>query len=347
MRLIDPHWSGLAEGYQTVQTLQGKLEAEFGRAVQVSQHRRFQRELSDWQRKRRMLIALAVLAPLALATLCVAAFFLKEMACVIVYWVFVVAVILVALAVAGRQYIQQAAGRQPEPDQAASGVTGLEDLWWQALGPAIPPPAPRHAPPSFLARAAAVLTNETLALAPGPGAEPAGLLLVCACGIWLFQVRSWEGRIGKTAEGWLITSKGGRKKGLPAQPPDPDGRWIEDRKLLEACLTDILPELPGAAGLIQGGVIFSHPRAAPDRAAIQDSRCSYGSARAWLARLRDTPAVEAFPVAMRLKVLEAASGALAGEGGAVQERRAASGEAERLYQEVVERLRQSIADELS
>ena len=63
------------------------------------------------------LFALAAIAPLSILTLCLTAFYFREVACMIVYWVVVVQTILITLAVAGRSYIHEAVNR-PEPGAA-------------------------------------------------------------------------------------------------------------------------------------------------------------------------------------------------------------------------------------
>jgi small-conductance mechanosensitive channel len=100
MHIIDREWSYLAAGYQAIQSLQTRLESEFGRAVQAGHKEKFRREISEWEKKRRVLFALAAIAPLSIITLCLAAYYFREVACVIVYWVILVLIILVTLAVA-------------------------------------------------------------------------------------------------------------------------------------------------------------------------------------------------------------------------------------------------------
>jgi hypothetical protein len=343
MRMIDPRWTGLEEGYQVVQALQGKLESEFGRAVQVGQRRKFRRELNDWQKKRRLFIALAVLAPLAVITLCLSAFYFQQVACVIVYWAFLVVIILVALAVAGRQYIQQVVSGPPAPAKPSAGMEALEGRWWASLAPSLPAPLSRKEVPGPVSQLAAGLPDEYLMIASGPTGGQAGLLLVGASGIWLFEPRDWEGTIVKEAGVWKRVGKGSRRPGAAALPPAPDERWIEQKRLLVETLQSRLPHLAWTADLIQGGILFSHPKAAPDKARIEDSQVSYGPARAWIQRLRSAPPVEGFPPGTQMEILETLAGILRPQEPARGESRPARAEAERLYQETAEGLRQALA----
>lgn len=74
MHIIDCQWTELAAGYQAVQALQTRLEAEFGRAIQAGHKQKFRRELTEWQKKRRVFFALAAIAPLSILTLFLTAF---------------------------------------------------------------------------------------------------------------------------------------------------------------------------------------------------------------------------------------------------------------------------------
>src|SRR5450756_2272721 len=107
MHSIDRKWTDLAAGYQAIQSFKTKLTSEFGRAVQVGHKQRFRKELTEWQKKRRVFFALVAVAPLSIIALCLTAFYFRDVACVIVYWAVLVLIILVTLAVAGRQYIHE------------------------------------------------------------------------------------------------------------------------------------------------------------------------------------------------------------------------------------------------
>ena len=125
MHILDRKWPDLAAGYQAIQSFQAKMTTEFGRAVQVGHKLQFRKDLAEWQKKRRVFFALAAIALLSIIALCVSAYYLRDLSCVIVYWAVLVVIILVTLAVAGRQYIREMVNGKPV-SQSAEGLTDLE-----------------------------------------------------------------------------------------------------------------------------------------------------------------------------------------------------------------------------
>lgn len=115
MHSIDRKWTDLAAGYQAIQSFKTKLTAEFGRAVRVGHKQQLRKELTEWQKKRRVFLALVAVAPLSIIALCLTAYYFRDVACVIIYWAVMVLIILVTLAVAGRQYIREMVNGKPVP----------------------------------------------------------------------------------------------------------------------------------------------------------------------------------------------------------------------------------------
>ena len=300
MRLIDTQWTDLAAGYRMLPAARARLEAEFGRALQIGSQRKYQRDLAEWRKKRRIFFALVAIAPLSLIGLCAAAVYFREVACVIAYWVLVVLVILATLAVAGRSFIREAINPSGPGRTDPAGID-LEGRWWACLAP-----APAALPADFLDLQVHSLPDDFL----GVRLSPQEVVLVGPSGAWFFVLCDWEGSITRREGSWrqlqTVRDRLGRKHTEETvQTSGPDDEWL--RRRLE--LTRLLPARPGAAAptaeLLQGGVVFSSPQAVLDRERIQGNSSAYGSAQAWGERLRGRKALDDFPVETRLEWLEA------------------------------------------
>jgi hypothetical protein len=315
--------------------------------VQAGQKRKFLRELSEWEKKRRALIAMAAIAPLSIITLCLAAFYFREVACVIVYWTILVVVILVTLAVAGRNFLLEAMNR-PAPGQGKTLAVDLESRWWSSISSikepvkneeAVKEPAGVQAEDkeitAFLNMLGESLPKDYLAIRePGP-------LVVCPAGAWLFQVEGWKGTITKEEGVWKQTQSvrdtWGRKESQEqTHVPGPDEAWLGRKVEIEKTLSEGLPQGTWAGRQIQGGVAFTHPKAVLDKAHIQGNTAAYGTARGWAERMRGAPAAAELTMESQLEILEAA---LVRPG---EQAQSAKEEAERIYQEAANELRRSI-----
>ncbi len=346
MHSIDRKWVDLAEGLQAVRLYQVKLAGEFGRAVKAGHKVRFHRELSEWRRKRRMFVALAVVAPLSILTLCLTAFYYREVACVIVYWALLVVAILVTLAVAGRQYIREMVDGEPVRAGEDGLIVDLEGRWWESLsaqeGAVVLDPKSRPKGkkksedlPVALARLlpdtyAALPMGESFLLLTGPG------------GIWLLKEEQWSGMIRKEEGRWkqAVAMRGKFLRRRIEETPfetSPDEQWLERKEGLRGALERSLPGRAWTVRLLQGGVVFSHPKAVLEKERIKGNRAAYGPVRAWSERMLHSAPVEGFTVDMQLEILEALSEA---DG---EQHTSASYEARRLYEQAVEELRRSVA----
>jgi len=341
MRIIDSRWSDLAGGLAAVGALQARLEKEFGRAVRIGHERRFRQALSEWQKKRRVFFALAAFAPLSLAGLCVSAYYFREVACVIVYWAVVVLTILVTLAVAGRNYIRQAVNR-PEPARPTDLAVDLEQRWWDSLGPkdALSVKEAGGGQAGFVALLAGGLEDAYLCVPDLPAQADREALVLGPTGIWLFIVRDWEGTIERQGGAWrqVRTSRGrwGRKKQEETVfAIGPDDEWLRRKGQVVEAIRGRLPAQLATLDLVQGGVAFSHPRAVLDKARIQGNTAAYGPARAWVERVRRSPAVAEFTPAVQLRALDLLQAGRTG----VEGTSSAADEAGRLYQQAAGELR--------
>ena len=353
MHILDRKWPDLAVGYQAIQSFQAKMTAEFGRAVQVGHKLRFRKDLAEWQKKRRVFFALAAIALLSIIALCVSAYYLRDLSCVIVYWAVLVVIILVTLAVAGRQYIREMVNGKPVP-QSAEGLAGLEGRWWDSLAPgelAVAKPVDQGGR-DFLAQLARSLPDNHLAvcnsLTPDLQVPDSEVLLLGPGGIWLFEVRPWSGTILKQDGVWkqvqtIRVKPGGKRHEENLFDPGPDDRWLQKKRDIIKTLENRFPQQPWTPDLIQGGVVFSHPKAGIDKKRIQGNTAAYGRAKAWVERVHHTPAREGFTLEMQLEILDALN-----RGGTLKNAQAvlpvsSTDQAGRLYQEAVLELRDWVA----
>ena len=341
MRIIDRKWINLAEGFQAIQSLQAKLEVEFGRAVQAGHKQKFRKELTEWQKKRRVFFTLVAIAPLSIITLCLAAYYSRDVACVIVYWAVVVLFILVTLAVAGRSYIREVMNR-PEPEHAKTLAVDLEQRWWASLAPKeqAVAPAGNKKKADFLTLLDQTLPDTCLARRDLLVDGDADTLLLSPSGLWLFTVRDWSGSIVKQDGVWKQILKRREEK---VHEAGPDDQWLKQKEEIVKILEKRLPQRAWTGSLIQGGVTFTHPKATLNKSRIQDNTAAYGPAKAWAERLRRAPSVDDFTLNMMLEILDVltAGGNLNEQPG--EKPVSAKDEAERLYQEAADELRQSVA----
>lgn len=316
MYIVDRKWTELAAGYQSARGLQARLEKEFGRAVRTGYKIKYRRDLTEWQKKRRVFFSMAALAPLSLAALCLTAFYFRDVACVIVYWAMLVLVILVTLAVAGRQFIREAVAGRPVQGKADRLAFDLERRWWEVLAPAAPEVlqtvrAKKKSPPpvEFLTLLKQGLPQGSFCMPAlfGPQREEDGALLVLApSGLWLLETRDWRGTIRKADGVWKTSEAGKRKPGVERQhPAAPDAQWLARRDAILAVLARRLPQHAWTASLLQGGVVFTDPQANPAKAGISGNSASFGPAGPWLQRLRSAPPVDGFTTDLQLELLDA------------------------------------------
>ena len=338
MHIIDRKWIGLAAGYQAIRSLQARLDAEFGRALQVGRQQQFRKEVAGWQKKRRIFFAFLAIAPLSILGLCLAADYFREVACVIIYWIILVLIILVTLAVAGRSYILEVINR-PELNSSGTLPLDLESRWWASLSPQelSPSPGSGRAKGDFLTLLAGYLPDTCLARRGPPVEGEASVTLLAPSGPWLFTLRDWSGKIARQDGAWKQVH--GRGEDIVYNRA-PDDQWLRQKEALVKILKECLPQ---AGGLVQGGVAFIHPKVHLDKTRIQGNTAAYGPAKAWVGRLGNAAAMDGFTLELQLELLDAL---IAGEEPAEQagaESASAEEAAERLYQQAASELRTSVA----
>ena len=107
------------------------------------------------------------------------------------------------------------------------------------------------------------------------------MLLLGPSGIWIFRVEHWSGTIVKQDGTWkqiqTMRVKLGRKRHEEkTHEPGPDDQWLQQKQEIVKTLGEHLPERAWTLDLIQGGVVFSHPKVALDKEHIQGNTASFG-----------------------------------------------------------------------
>ena len=297
MHSIDRKWSDLAEGYRDMQASKTKLEAETGEAVSAGAREQYVKELSEWQKKRRIFFGLAAVAVVSIIGLCLTAFFFRDVACVIIYWALLVAVILVTLAVAGRQYVAQMVSGKPVLRRE-----GARQRNWRSAGGGRWNPHCRRGRQRAAAEELCDVLSKWL-----PETTIARCLaddeLICmgAGGMWLFIVADRNGRTKKEEGSWGKKLRGGfwgRRKPSEdgTQATGPEGRWWSfKKKVIEKALPKGFP----AETLVRGGVVEGQGRVKAGGGTIP-----HGGAKGWAGRMREAPEVEGFSAETQLEMLD-------------------------------------------
>ncbi len=156
--------------------------------------------------------------------------------------------------------------------------------------------------------------------------------MVGPSGVWLFETRNWNREIVRQDGTWKQVRS--RRETVPCADA-PDDTWLARKKVVESYLPE---RVAGTGSLVQGGVVFTHPKVRLEKTHVIGNTASYGQAKAWLERIQAAPDADGFTLDDHLSLLDA----LAGEYPA-GERISAQEEAERLYQVAAEELRAYVA----
>jgi hypothetical protein len=339
MHRVDRKWTELASGYRDIQSFKTKLAAEFGRAVRVGHNLQFRKELSEWQKKRRVFFALVAIAPFSIIALCITSYYFRDVACVIIYWALLVVIILVTLAVAGRQYIREMVNGKPALPSGETLIVDLEGRWWDRLAPIdqedekagkrkkwdLPALLAHSLPDTY------IIKNHS----------PTDFLLLGPSGIWIFIILDWKGLVVKEAGIWAhsVPARGVPNRGRQETKLvefGPDDQWLLWKQKIIKRLEAYLHEQASTLELIQGGLVFSNPKVALDKKRIYENTASYGLPKGWAERIRHASQIDEFALEKQLEIIDV----LAEPDGILTE--SAKDEAERLYHQAVKELREYV-----
>ena len=340
MHTIDRKWFELFAGYQDIQSFETKLHVEFSRAVTVGHKQQYRNELTEWQKKRRIFFTLLAASPLSIIALCVTSFYFRQVACVIIYWALLVLIILVTLAVAGRQYILEMVNGKPVPKSSEALAVDLEGRWWEGLSPL--DLADEKAGKKGKGSLRSFLTQSLPDSYLFYSLSPAEILLLGPSGVWILIDVDWNGLIVRESGIWkqvvTVQDKLGRRcSEEKTNEPDPDDLWLQRKNDLQKLIKSHFPEQAGRQSAVQGGLVFTNPKITLDKERIQGNTASYGTQKAWIDRICSAPPQEDFTLEKRLRILDVLAEPLTGQN------ISAKNEAERLYRLAVEELRSYVA----
>ncbi len=340
MHTIDRKWFELSAGYQDLQSFKTKLEVEFGRAVRVGHKQQFRNELTEWQKKRRIFFALLAAAPFSIIALCVTSFYFRDVACVIIYWALLVLIILVTLAVAGRQYILEMVNGKPVLASSEALVVDLEGRWWDSLS--LLDLADEKAGKKGKGSLRNLLTHFLPDSYIFYSLSPAEILLLGSSGVWTLIGVDWNGLIVKESGIWkqivTVHDKLGRtRREEKMHELGPDDLWLQRKNDLQKLIESHFPDRAETQNKVRGGVVFTNPKITLDKERIQGNTASYGTQKAWIDRICSAPPQEDFTLEKQLMILDILAEPLTGQN------ISAKSEAERLYRLAVEELRSYVA----
>jgi Nuclease-related domain len=340
MHNVDRKWIDLSAGYKAIQAFKTSLTAEFGRAVRIGHRLQFRKDLTEWQKKRRVFFTLVAAAPLSIIALCLTAFYFRDVACVIIYWTMLVFIILVTLAVAGRQYVREMVNGKPVPQHAESLVVDLEGRWWDSLSAQdlVDVKAGDKGSVDFQTLLSRSLSDNYFV----QNHTNTDMLLLGPSGIWIFRVVNWSGTMVKQEGIWtqietVRDSLGQKNCEEKTHEPGPDDQWLQLKQDFVKKIENHLPEQVWVLDLIQGGVVFAHPKVDLDKKRIQGNAASYGRSNSWVERVRRAPPANGFTLEIQMEILDVLTES--NEGQTVS----AKDESERLYRQAVEELQAYVA----
>jgi hypothetical protein len=125
------------------------------------------------------------------------------------------------------------------------------------------------------------------------------VLVLGPSGIWVFEVKFWNGKIYKRNGVWSKRNRGETVE----YSKSPDQQWLDQKEEIVKTIKMRLPSKPWIADLIQGGIVFAHSNA--EFGQISGHKASYGKPGGWHKRLRNAKPVASFGTVERLQVLDA------------------------------------------
>jgi Nuclease-related domain len=301
MRIIEKCWVDLSAGYQTAISLESSLRSEWRRAIQVAQ-RRESLAVKSGQGQRLKIAGIAFSAFLFICvSLWVAQLFLPKHQ--LQLWLYICALTFPGVISGGffLFYLSKSL-RKTVPDAHPS--LKLTEQWWRSLRPKsyIKQKGGDDGELDFL-HSLSFLDESFIAvwglLTSAKITSDTDVLLLGPTGIWVFEVKSWKGKVSKRDGTWSRVFDGERT----VYPKSPDEQWLDQRDEIVKTIKIRLPTKAWLTEIIQGGVVFVHPRV--EFGQIDDHTASYGKPGVWHKRIKTAQPVNGFGVKERLQVLDA------------------------------------------
>lgn len=299
MHIIEKRWVDIHRGYQTVLSLERRLESDWRRAIQIA-HRRSDLTAESRRRQINKFAQIGFLVFLILcAALWAAIYFLPEnRGQLLVYF----CALTIAGSLLGAVYMFQR-GTTSAKTHAPPSLNILS-AWWEALKPKryVIETHGGGAEVDFL-NSLSFLDDHYVAvwglLTSARVKSDTDVLLLGPNGIWIFEIKYWSGTISRRNGQWSAEHQTRASK---TYNKGPDEQWLDQRNEIAKTIRMRLPSKAWLADLIKGGIVFAHEKAVFGE--ISGHQAAYGRPEQWRKRIRETKPVENVGLVELLEVLD-------------------------------------------
>jgi len=287
MRIIEKCWVEVNAGHQAVVSLEARLQSDWKRAIQVAQKRNDLTAKAKRDRTRKI----AGITFIALLFICilvwVGIFYIPESRAQLLVYFCVLAFPGIISGIVYTFHLGSAGSRASAADHPS---LDLVEPWWKSLRPKryVIQTSGGRAEVDFL-KSLSFLDNNYIAVW---GLGPSG--------IWVFEVKYWNGIISKHDGVWYADYKSGGRK---THDKSPDEQWVAQKDEISKTIRMRLRSKPWLEELIKGGVVFAHQNAAFGQ--ITGHKAAYGKPGSWHKRIRETKPVRNFSIEDQLQLLDA------------------------------------------
>jgi hypothetical protein len=300
MHIIEKRWVDIQRGYQTVRSLERRLQSDWKRAIPIA-HRRSDLTAETKRQRIQQITWISVLVFFLLCMLLwVGIYYLPKIRSQLLIYVCVL-VIMGSLAGAVYLFWRGTAGVKKHTPPSFD----LVGAWWQELTPK------RYAIEThgggaeidFL-NSLSFLDDNYIAvwglLTSARIKSDTDVLLLGPNGIWVFEVKYWSGTISRRNGHWSAEYQ---RRPSKAYVKGPDEQWLDQKNEIAKTIRKRLPAKAWLADFIKGGIVFAHEKAVFGE--ITGHQAAYGRPEQWRKRIRETEPVENLGLAELLDVLDA------------------------------------------
>lgn len=301
MRIVEKCWVNLSAGYKTARSMEAVMLSDWKRAIQVAESREIQAVKSK-RKQRQRIIGIAFLGFLFLCMfLWVVQLYVPENRVQI--W-FYLCTLAVPAAITGIVLLFYASQSYKKTTPNAHPSLKLTDRWWESLAPGqyMEREHGDKGEISFL-RSLSFLDDNHIAvwklLTSAKVTSDTDVLVLGPSGIWVFEVKFWNGRISRRSGVWTKENRGETIQ----YPKSPDQQWLDQKEEIAKTIKIRIASKPWIADFIHGGIVFAHSNAV--FGLIEGNTASYGKPGGWHKRLRNAKPIAGFGNEERLQVLDA------------------------------------------
>jgi hypothetical protein len=272
MRIIEKSWVDLYAGYQAVLSLEARLKTDWKRSLRVAQ-KRSDLAAGTRQNRRRKITIISLLVFVFLCILfCAGYYVLPESRLQLFIYFCMLGIPAALLWLVYLINFGGIAGTRHENPPTLE----IEEAWWNSLRPK------RYAIQKdgdqgeidFL-KSLSFLDNNYIAiwglLTSVKRRSDTDVLVLGPSGIWIFEVKYWNGTISRTNGVWARRNMYGQTK---RYEKGPDEQWLDQKEEVSKTIRMHLSTKVWPDALIRGGIVFAHRKSRLGE--IQQSAASYG-----------------------------------------------------------------------